>query len=67
MPHFEFLGELRGSFFAFFAVKSFDFRLKQEPMTAKLGKEGLGVREEIQSEVLPARVPVFAIRRIVVS
>jgi hypothetical protein len=35
----NFLGELRGSFFASFAVKSFDFSLKQEPMTAKFAKK----------------------------
>ena len=52
VPHFEFLSELRGSFFASFAVKSFDFRLKQEPMTATFAKEGREVREEIQSEAL---------------
>jgi hypothetical protein len=43
------------------------FRRKSKDLIAKDAKEGREVREEIQSEVLPVREPVFAIRRIVVS
>jgi hypothetical protein len=59
VPQFEFLGVLRGFSSRPLRLRSFDFRLEQEPLTAKVAKEKPRNTRRIQAEALSP----YSIRR----